>query len=61
MVANRSTSLPPKVAISTAIFRTVLGANPFMDMVKYARVVTRGFSWKDMGALHVALFVKAVH
>lgn len=61
MVANRSISPPPRVATSTAIFRTVLGANPFMDMVKYVRVVTRGISWRDMGARHVAHFVKAVH
>lgn len=61
MVANRSISPPPRVATSTAIFRTVLGANPFMGMVKYVRVVTRGISWRDMGARHVAHFVKAVH
>lgn len=61
MVANQSIFPLLRVATSTAIFPTVLGANPFMDMVKYVRVVTRGISWRDMGALHVAHFVKAVH
>lgn len=59
--ANRSTSPLPRVAISTAIFPTVLGANLFMGMVKYARDVTRGISWKDTGVVPVVLSVTAVH
>lgn len=61
MVVNWSIFLLLKVVISIVIFCIVFGVNFFMDMVKYVRVVMRGFFWSDMGVFYVVYFVKVVY
>lgn len=61
MVVNWSIFLLLRVVISIVIFCIVFGVNFFMDMVKYVRVVMRGFFWSDMGVFYVVYFVKVVY